>query len=37
MYLGTAINIISTETLKADAIATGYTRSAIKTATYTIQ
>ncbi len=36
-YTGSAISISSTETLKADAIAPGFTRSAIRTAAYTIQ
>jgi hypothetical protein len=36
-YSGTAIGITSTETLKADAIAPGFTRSAVRSASYTIQ
>jgi probable HAF family extracellular repeat protein len=37
MYAGTAISIGSTETLKADAIAPGFTRSPVRSASYTIQ
>lgn len=36
-YLGSAITISSTEALKADAFAPGYARSAVRTASYTIQ
>ena len=37
MYAGTAISIGSTETLKADAIAPGFARSVVRSASYTIQ
>jgi probable HAF family extracellular repeat protein len=37
MYAGTAISIGSTETLKADAIAPGFTRSPVRSASYAIQ
>jgi len=35
-YLGSAITIGSTETLKADAFAPGFARSAVRSAIYTI-
>lgn len=37
MYTGSAISIGSTETLKANAIAAGFTRSPVRSASYTIQ
>jgi hypothetical protein len=36
-YIGGAITISSTETLKADGFAPGYARSAVRTAIFTIQ